>query len=102
MRRHCGADYMAEIAGGMNMAFQWIAAVAGIISILGALLKLLGKVNAQQRDFEETRKLARRNDEMCKMLLKADLAILDGLKQQGCNGRVTDMHNKLVAYAVDQ
>ena len=26
----------------------------------------------------------------------------DGLKQQGCNGRVTDMHNKLVAYAVDQ
>ena len=39
---------------------------------------------------------------MCKMLLKADLAILDGLKQQGCNGRVTDMHNKLVAYAVDQ
>ena len=31
-----------------------------------------------------------------------DLAILDGLKQQGCNGRVTDMHNKLVAYAVDQ
>ena len=43
---------MAEIEGGMNMAFQWIAAVAGIISILGALLKLLGKVNAQQRDFE--------------------------------------------------
>ncbi len=78
-----GPPYMAEIEGGMNMAFQWIAAVAGIISILGALLKLLGKVNAQQRDFEETRKLARRNDEMCKMLLKADyLAILDGLKQQ--------------------
>ena len=36
------------------------------------------------------------------MILTAYLAILDGLKQLGCNGRVTDMHNKLVAYAVDQ
>lgn len=84
------------------MAYQMIAAVAGLSTILGAVLRLMKKVNAQQRDFEETRALARRSDETDRLLLKASLAILDGLRQQGCNGRVSEMHEMLIAYAVDK
>lgn len=84
------------------MAYQLIAAVAGLSTILGAILRLMKKVNAQQRDFEETRALARRSDDTGRLLLKANLAILDGLKQQGCNGRVSEMHDMLITYAVDK
>lgn len=84
------------------MAYQLIAAVAGLSTILGAILRLMKKVNAQQRDFEETRALARRSDDTGRLLLKANLAILDGLKQQGCNGRVSEMHDMLISYAVDK
>ncbi len=84
------------------MAYQMIAAVAGLSTILGAVLRLMKKINAQQRDFEETRALARRSDETDRLLLKASLAILEGLKQQGCNGRVSEMHEMLIAYAVDK
>lgn len=84
------------------MAFQLIAAIAGLCTILGAVLRLMVKVNAQQRDFEETRALARRSDETGRLLLKANLAILEGLRQQGCEGRVSEMHDMLVEYAVDK
>jgi len=82
--------------------YQLIGAIAGIITVLGAVLKLIAKVNAQQRDFEETREMARRSDETDRLLLKANLAILDGLKQQGCNGKVSEMHEMLIAHAVDK
>lgn len=84
------------------MAYQLIAAVAGLSTILGAVLRVMKKVNAQQRDFEETRALARKSDETGRLLLKANLAILDGLRQQGCNGRVSEMHEMLIAYAVEK
>ena len=84
------------------MAYQLIAAVAGLSTILGAVLRLMRKMNAQQREFEETRALARKSDETDRLLLKANLAILDGLKQQGCNGRVSEMHEMLITYAVDK
>ena len=84
------------------MAYQLIAAVAGLSTILGAVLRLMMKVNAKQREFEETRALARKSDETDRLLLKANLAILDGLKQQGCNGRVSEMHEMLISYAVDK
>lgn len=84
------------------MDYQLIGAIAGICTVLGAVLKLIAKVNAQQRDFEETREMARRSDETDRLLLKANLAILDGLKQQGCNGKVSEMHEMLIAHAVDK
>lgn len=84
------------------MAYQLIAAGAGLSTVLGAILRLMKKVNAQQRDFEETRALARKSDETGRLLLKANLAILDGLRQQGCNGRVSEMHETLISYAVDK
>lgn len=84
------------------MVYQLIAALAGLCTVLGAVLRLMVKVNAQQRDFEETRIIARRSDETGRLLIKANLAILEGLRQQGCSGRVSEMHDMLVAYAVDK
>ncbi len=79
-----------------------IGIIVGVITILGAVGKLIAKLNRQWRAFEETRTLARRNDETARLLLKASLAILDGLKQQGCNGKVSEMHARLLNYAVDK
>lgn len=84
------------------MNYQLIGAIAGICTVLGAVFRLIAKVNAQQRDFEKMRQMTRRNDETDRLLLKANLAILDGLKQQGCNGKVSEMHEMLIAHAVDK
>ena len=84
------------------MSGQLIAMIASLSTVLAALFKVLAKVNAQQREFEETKTLARKNDETGKILIKANIAILEGLKQQGCDGRVDEMHRMLIAYAVDK
>ncbi|MGI6239184.1 MAG: hypothetical protein ACOYI5_06110 [Christensenellales bacterium] len=83
------------------MAYQLIGVIASAVSIFGALIKVIAKLNAQQRDFAETRKLAARSDETGRLLLKASIAILDGLRQQGANGKVKEMHETLIAYAVE-
>lgn len=56
----------------------------------------------EKADFEALRKEERENlqgvkDELC-ILSYSVLAILDGLKQQGCNGEVTKAHNTLEKY----
>ena len=84
------------------MDYQLIGAIAGMCTVLGAVFRLIAKVNAQQRDFEKIQRMTRRNDETDRLLLKANLAILDGLKQQGCNGKVSEMHEMLIAHAVDK
>ena len=61
----------------------------------------------QCREFSLCRFTVRRDGEGLtletdRLLLKANLAILDGLKQQGCNGRVSEMHEMLISYAVDK
>lgn len=84
------------------MVYQIIAAAAGLCTVLAAMIRLIIKVNAQQRDFEETRALARRSDETGRILIKANIAILEGLKQQGCNGEVSEMLEMLIAYVVDK
>ena len=84
------------------MDYQLIGAIAGMCTVLGAVCRLIAKVNAQQRDFEKIQRMTRRNDETDRLLLKANLAILDGLKQQGCNGKVSEMHEMLIAHAVDK
>ena len=56
----------------------------------------------ERKDFEELRREEKENiqgvkDELC-ILTYSVLAILDGLKQQGCNGEVTKAHNALEKY----
>ena len=59
-------------------------------------------MDQEKADFEALRKEERENiqgvkDELC-ILSYSVLAILDGLKQQGCNGEVTKAHNTLKKY----
>lgn len=59
-------------------------------------------MDQEKADFEALRKEERENikgvkDELC-ILSYSVLAILDGLKQQGCNGEVTKAHNTLEKY----
>lgn len=84
------------------MTYEAIGAIGALAAILGALFKVIAKLNAQMREYEKTRTLAIQNDETGKLLLRASIAILDGLKQKGCNGKVTEMHETLIRYAVDK
>jgi len=46
---------------------------------------------------EESERIQRVEDELC-VISYAVLAVLDGLKQQGCNGEVTKAHTALEKY----
>ena len=83
-------------------AYQMIGAAAAIVAILTAILRASVKLDKQFRTFEATKRLAEKNDETGKMLLMASIAILDGLRQQGCNGKVTEMREKLIRHAVEK
>ena len=67
------------------------AVLAAVIAILGALFAVYRwylKQNKQDTDIVEIR------EELC-MHTYVLLAVLDGLKQQGCNGKVTEAQEKL-------
>lgn len=83
-------------------AYQAVGAAAAMIAILTALFRATAKLDRQWRAFEATKALAEKNDEMGKLLLRASIAILDGLRQQGCNGKVTEMHETLIRHAVEK
>jgi len=56
----------------------------------------------EESDFEQLReeereRISRLEEELC-VLSYALLAVLDGLKQQGCNGEVTKAHSTLEKY----
>ena len=69
-----------------------VSKIVGAIAILGGLLyegfKFMERQKAQDVEIEEIKK------EQC-VLCYAILATLDGLKQLGANGNVTDAHEKL-------
>lgn len=67
------------------------AVLAAVIAILGALFAVYRwylKQNKQDTDIVEIR------EELC-MHTYVLLAVLDGLKQKGCNGKVTEAQEKL-------
>lgn len=67
------------------------AALVALITILGALFAVYRwylKQNKQDTDIAEIR------SELC-MHTYVLLAVLDGLKQKGCNGKVTEAQEKL-------
>lgn len=79
------------------------AVVLGALVALGTaaygVIKWFQKQEKQTTDIEALRKkeaedIKEMQDELC-LISYAMLACLDGLKQQGCNGAVTEAHNKL-------
>lgn len=83
-----------------------IITVAGVLSALIAIgtvgykvIKWIQQQDKQTKDIEELREqdkenLKQLNDEMC-LLTYAVLACLKGLKEQGCNGPVTEAIGKV-------
>ena len=75
-----------------------IAAVGGLATFIGALITLFGYINkaskwidAQDKQDEDIKHI---KSEQC-LIVYGTLACLKGLKEQGCNGPVTDAINKL-------
>lgn len=80
-----------------------IAGVLGALITIGTvgykIVKWFRQQDKQTKDIEELRKqdkenLKQLNDEMC-LLTYAILACLKGLKEQGCNGPVTEAIGKM-------
>ena len=103
-----------EIINGFILVGSIATAALAIWGIVWGVTKWIHKQNGQsteitkklmeqeRKDFEELRREEKENiqgvkDELC-ILTYSVLAILDGLKQQGCNGEVTKAHNALEKY----
>ena len=74
------------------------AAVAGAAALVGAIAKLLGYfhkisswIDNQGKQDEAIKEI---KDEQC-IIVYGTLACLKGLKEQGCNGPVTDAINRI-------
>lgn len=79
---------MTEIATQLEIVSSIIIAVGVIFGAIFALFRWYMKQNKQDKDIKQIK------EEQC-MHTYVLLAILDGLKQQGCNGPVTESMNKL-------
>lgn len=69
-----------------------LAAVIGLITAIGGILAVM--INLVIR-FRRLEKHDKDDHETQVAILKALFAVLDGLKQQGCNGPVTKAHDEL-------
>ena len=79
-----------------------ISVIGGAIAILAAVIKVVIALAKLRDDYKGMADKAEKNDKAIKVLIKADFAILDGLKQLKCNGKVTEMHQTLLTYVVDE
>lgn len=79
---------LAGIAGG----------IAAVIALLGYLFKGYEFVKRQQEQDKVIRSI---QDEQA-LLTMGVLACLKGLKEQGCNGPVTEAINKIEAHLLEQ
>lgn len=81
-------------------ALQWVSFVVGVLAILSAIIKVIKQMNRLNREFREMRdayqSIARTNT----VLVEALFGVLDGLKQQGCNGKVTETYDMLLRHVV--
>lgn len=90
----------------MVITTETIINAAGVLAALTALgaaaWKIIRWVQEQQKQTEAIEKLRKKEakdikamkEEQC-LISYALLACLDGLKQQGCNGAVTEAHNRM-------
>ena len=85
----------------MDVSFN-TAAVASLIALASVLIGLLWKTFRVYSRIEKVERSAARQKKDIKTLLETQFAILDGLKQLGCNGAVSEAHHKLRQHVIDQ
>lgn len=75
--------------------FGVIVAIVGGITAIIAVIKWLNSMHDKQQQYDNYDKdIADIKEEQC-MLTYCMLAVLEGLKQQGCNGPVTEARDAL-------
>jgi len=79
-----------------------IGLVSGIIALAALVVGYLWKTFKVYNRLEIVEKRSARQQKDIKTLLSTQFAILDGLKQLGCNGAVSEAHNKLRQHVIDQ
>jgi hypothetical protein len=88
----------------MQVTFTWqtiislAAGIAALIALLGYLFKGYDFVNRQKKQDEEIKAI--RSEQA--LLTVGVLACLKGLKEQGCNGPVTEAINKIEKHLLEQ
>jgi hypothetical protein len=79
-----------------------IGLISAIIALVAVLIGYLWKTFKVYNRLEIVEKRSARQQKDIKTLLSTQFAILDGLKQLGCNGAVSEAHNKLRQHVIDQ
>ncbi|MBR4929742.1 MAG: hypothetical protein IKZ00_02965 [Bacteroidaceae bacterium] len=90
----------------ITLSWQTIITAASVIGALGVIaafvVKLVRWVDRQKKQDEDIKRLTKHHDDDMKstneemtLLVYGVLACLKGLKEQGCNGPVTEAINKL-------
>lgn len=79
----------------MYVTWQTIITVAAVIAAIGALVKNFTKAHSWYLKQEEQDKVIRNIVEEQQIQIYALLACLKGLKEQGCDGPVTDAIEKI-------
>ena len=86
----------------ITLSWQTVVGLAGgiaaLIALLGYLFKGYEFVNRQKKQDEEIKAI--RSEQT--LLTMGVLACLKGLKEQGCNGPVTEAINKIEAHLLEQ
>ena len=83
-------------------AYQWVSICVGVVAILTALFKVVKVANRMNKNFSVIYDTYRDITKTNSMLLEVSFVTLDGLKQLGCNGRVTEMHDSLLKHVVEK
>lgn len=86
----------------MTISTSMIVTAGAVLAALSAFgtigYKIIKWVQEQQKQTEEIKSI---KDEQC-MMNYVMFACLDGLKQLGCNGKVTEAHEKLQKHLNEQ
>ena len=79
-----------------------IGLISAAIGLAALVIGYLWKTFRVYNRLEKVERSTARQRKDIKTLLETQFAILDGLKQLGCNGAVSEAHNKLRQYVIDQ
>lgn len=79
-----------------------IGLISAAIGLAALVIGYLWKTFRVYNRLEKVERSTARQRKDIKMLLETQFAVLDGLKQLGCNGAVSEAHNKLRQHVIDQ
>lgn len=108
-------ENLIKISGVIISIATFINAVMTIVNFVGRTKKTTDTafdkkvkevvepmIEPIKKDVEDLKKESKLNEKERKLLLKAQLACLKGLKEQGCNGPVTESIEEIENYLIEK